>query len=155
MIGMEEAAQFLYVEARLADEHQYDAWEALWTDDGIYWVPAADDGDPDRQISIIYDNRSRIALRVKQLKTGKRWAQTPPSSVRRLITNVEMLGTADGDTLVGANFLAVESRETGTTMWAGRAEYRLRPAADAIRMVRKKVLLVDRVRPLSNLAFLI
>ena len=23
-----------------ADEHDYDAWEALWTDDALYWVPA-------------------------------------------------------------------------------------------------------------------
>ncbi len=33
--------QFLYREARYADEHDYDAWEALWTDDALYWVPVA------------------------------------------------------------------------------------------------------------------
>ncbi len=26
--------------ARLQDEHQYQAWEKLWTEDGVYWVPA-------------------------------------------------------------------------------------------------------------------
>ena len=31
---------FIYREARFQDEHQYEAWEALWTDDGVYWVPA-------------------------------------------------------------------------------------------------------------------
>lgn len=33
--------QFLYREARYADQHDYDAWEALWTDDALYSVPAA------------------------------------------------------------------------------------------------------------------
>lgn len=46
--------QFIYREARLQDDHDYEAWEALWTSDGIYWVPAnEDDTDPDKQVSII------------------------------------------------------------------------------------------------------
>ena len=154
MISLEEIGQFLYREARLADEGEYDAWEALWTDDGVYWVPA-DGDDPDRHMSIIYDNRSRIALRVKQLKSGKRHAQSPPSSVRRLISNVEVLGHEDDDLLVGANFLAIESRPRGTVMWAGRSEYRLRREAGGLRLVRKTVTLVDRERAVPTLAFLI
>lgn len=154
MISLDEIGQFLYREARLADEGEYDAWEALWTDDGIYWVPAEGD-DPDRHMSIIYDNRSRIALRVKQLKTGKRHAQSPPSSVRRLISNVEVLGHEGDDVLVGANFQAVESRPRGTVMWAGRSEYRLRREAGGLRLARKTVTLVDRERALPTLAFLI
>ncbi len=154
MSPLEEIGQFLYREARLADEGDYDAWEALWTDDAVYWVPA-DGDDPDRRMSIIYDNRSRIALRVKQLKTGKRHAQSPPSSVRRLISNVELLGHDGDDVLVGATFLAVESRPRGTVVWAGRSEYRLRREAGTLRLVRKTVTLVDRDRPLPTMAFLI
>ena len=155
MISLEEIGQFLYREARLADEGDYDAWEALWTDDAVYWVPA-DGDDPDRHMSIIYDNRSRIALRVKQLNTGKRHAQSPPSSVRRLISNVEVLAhDGGGEVLVGANFLAVESRPRGTVLWAGRSEYRLRREAGALRLVRKTVILVDRARALPTMAFLI
>lgn len=154
MISLEEIERFVYREARLADEHDYDAWEALWTDDALYWIPAGED-DPDRKMSIVYDNRSRIGLRVKQLKTGKRHSQSPPSSVRRLVSNVEIVGNEGDDVFVGANFLAVESRVGGTVLWAGRYEYRLRPAAGGLRMAKKTVKLVDRDRPLSTLAFLI
>ena len=153
MTPLEEIEQFLYREARRADEGQYDAWEALWTDDGVYSVPAGD--DPEGHMAILHDNRSRIALRVQQLKTGKRYAQIPPSSVRRLIANVELLGADGQDVLVGANFLAVESRPRGTVSWAGRTEYRLRRAGDGLRLARKTVMLVDRERPLPTLAFLI
>jgi 3-phenylpropionate/cinnamic acid dioxygenase small subunit len=157
-IDLRSAEQFLYLEARLADEHDYDGWEALWTDDAVYWIPAGgrSDVDPTTQVSIAYDNRSRIHTRVAQLKSGKRHSQSPPSSVRRMVTNVEVFGTDDaGDTLVGANFLAAEARERGTTLWAGRAEYRLRRVDGDIRLAWKKVTLVDRDRPLSTLSFLI
>ncbi|MER7366979.1 aromatic-ring-hydroxylating dioxygenase subunit beta [Nonomuraea wenchangensis] len=155
-LDVREVERFLYREARLADEHDYDGWEALWTDDALYWVPAGgDDTDPERQMSVIYDNRNRIATRIKQLKTGKRYAQSPPSNLRRLISNVEIVTVEGTDTVVGANFLVVESRERGTTMWAGRTTYRLRRAGDDIRLAYKKVVLVDSAQALFTLAFLI
>lgn len=153
---LREVEQFLYREARLQDEHRYDEWEALWTDDAMYWVPAGgDDIDPSKQMSIIYDNRSRIGTRIKQFHTGKRHAQNPPSRLRRLISNVELLGREGDDILAGANFMVFESRERGTTIWAGRTEYRLRPGDDGLRLAAKKVMLVDNDRPLNTLAFLI
>ena len=156
-IDLRTAERFLYTEARLADEHDYDGWEALWTDDGVYWIPAGgrSDLDPTTQMSIAFDNRSRIHTRVAQLKSGKRHSQSPPSSLRRMVTNVELMGEDGGDALVGANFLAAEARTRGTTLWAGRAEYRLRRVDGGVRMAWKKVTLIDRDRPLFTLSFLI
>src|ERR1019366_7259913 len=52
---MNVVTAFLYKEARFQDEHQYEAWEALWTDDGVYWVPANGAHiDPEKEMSIIY-----------------------------------------------------------------------------------------------------
>ena len=153
---LREVEQFVYREARLADELQYDEWEALWTDDAIYWVPAgADDIDPTTQMSVIFDNRSRIGTRIKQLNTGKRHAQNPASRLRHLITNVELLGREDDDIHLGANFLVYESRDRGLTLWAGRTEWTLRRTPDGLRIARKKVMLVNNDRALNTLAFLI
>jgi len=158
---LRQIEQFLFLEARLADEGAYDGWEALWTDDGVYWIPAnGDDIDPTSQMSILFDNRSRIALRVRQLKHDKRHAQNPRSRLRRLLGNVELLDgdpahTEAGDVVVGANFVIYESRQRGTTIWAGRSEYRLRLVDGAWRMAGKKVMLVDNDRPLTTLGFLV
>ena len=155
-ISLRDVEQFVYREARLQDEHEYDAWEALWTDDAVYWVPAGtDDGDPTTQMSIVFDNRARIATRIRQLNSGKRHAQTPPSRLRRVVSNIELLGEEGDDVLVGANFLLMESRERGNQPWAGRSEYRLRRAGEELRMAMKKVVLVDADRPLYTMAFLI
>src|SRR6266571_4053564 len=66
--------EFLHREARLADEARYAEWLELWTDDGVYWVPATTDpgANPERHLSHIYDNRARIETRVKLLQTGVR-----------------------------------------------------------------------------------
>ena len=153
---LREVEQFIYREARLQDDLDYDAWEGLWTDDAIYWVPAnSDDADPEREMSIIYDNRARIATRIKQLKTGKRHSQTPPSRLRRLVSNVELVEGDSDELCAAANFLVYESRERGVTLWAGRSEYRLRRGEDGLSMAAKKVCLVNNDRPLNTLAFLI
>jgi benzoate/toluate 1,2-dioxygenase beta subunit len=149
--------QFLSREARLADEHRYDDWEALWTDDGLYWVPAnGDDTDRMTRMSIIHDNRNRIATRIKQFNTGRRLSQVPASRLRRVVSNVEVLGSGEnGDTVVEANFVLVESRERGKEIWAGRYTYRLRTVEGELRMSYKKVALVDNARVIPTMSFLI
>jgi benzoate/toluate 1,2-dioxygenase subunit beta len=156
-----DVEQFLYREARLADENDYDAWEALWTDDALYWVPAnGADIDPSREMSVIYDNRNRISTRLKQIRTGKRYAQAPPANVRHLLANIEYLGgrtnPAGGvDLEVAANFVVVESRPRANHLWGGRVTYRLRSDESGLRLVYKKIVLVDNEKPLPTLGFLI
>src|SRR3984893_3415053 len=97
------AADFLYLEARLADEARYAEWLALWTDDAVYWVPATTDpdADPERHLSHIYDNRARLETRVKLLQTGVRHSQEPASQMRRLVSNIEVEAAADGELVAG------------------------------------------------------
>jgi len=153
-------ATFLYQEARLADEARYAEWLALWTDDGVYWVPATTDpgANPDRHLSHIYDNRTRLETRIKLLQTGVRYSQEPASRMRRLISNIEV-ETADNDELgVESNFILAElaiQAKRELHWWAGHATHRLRRVDGDLRMSRKTVVLVNAAEPLPNLAFLI
>jgi len=151
-----EISQFLYREARLQDEHRFEEWEALWTDDALYWVPANGEAtDPEREMSIIYDNRSRIGLRIRQFLTGKRYAQLPVSRLRRVVGNIEVLGDEEDGTRVSANMLLYESHRRGQIVWAARNDYLLRPMNGQWRMARKKVALVNNDSALTTMAFLI
>ena len=156
-----EIEAFLYGEARLADESRYEQWEALFTDDAHYWVPrGAADYDPDTRISYINDNRSRIATRVRQLMTGVRHAQTPPSPMRRVVSNIEVLAVdADtGEYEVGANFVLYELSAQATNhlrIWAGRSTFRLRRVDGRLRIARKVVELVNAAQPQPTMAFLL
>src|SRR5512134_2638732 len=90
---------FLYREARLADEARYAEWLALWTEDGVYWGPATTDpsASPDRNLSHLYDNRSRLETRIKLLETGYRYSQEPASLMRRLISTGEVERAENGE----------------------------------------------------------
>jgi 3-phenylpropionate/cinnamic acid dioxygenase small subunit len=68
---------------------------------------------------------------------------------------VEIVGTEGDDTVVGANFVLAESRARGTEIWAGRTTYRLRVVDGELKLVHKKVDLVNADQPLPTMAFLI
>ena len=152
--------EFLYREARLADEARYAEWLALWTDDAVYWVPASTDpaADPETRISHIYDNRTRLETRIKLLQTGHRYSQEPASLMRRLISNIEAREVEGGELVAESNFLIAElaiQAKHEVHWWVGRATHRLRRVDGALRMCGKTVVLINAAEPLPNLSFLI
>ena len=154
-IDVREAEQFLYREARLADAFALDEWEALWTDDAVYHVPVDPDADPRTHMSIVFDNRGRIATRIAQLQTGRRHSQRPPSRLCRSVTNVEIVGVEGDDTVVTSVVQILESRDRGRTWWVGRVTHRLRRVDGELRMAAKTVVLVDSDRSLPTMSFLV
>jgi benzoate/toluate 1,2-dioxygenase subunit beta len=155
-IDLREAEAFLYREARLADAFALEEWEALWTDDAVYHVPVDEHADPRNHMSIVFDNRSRIATRIRQLQTGRRHSQRPPSRLCRSVTNVEILDhDGGGDTVVGSVVQVLESRDRGRTWWVGRVTHRLRRVDGELRMAAKTVVLVDSDRALPTMSFLL
>lgn len=151
-------SDFIHYEARLCDESRYAQWEALWTDDGHYWVPRADDHDPEKQVSHINDNRRRIHTRVRQLLSGTRHSQVPPSPMRRVISGLEVEALDGDDYIVSANFVLLELAVQSTHdlhIWGGRTTYRLRELDGDLRMAQKKVVLVNADEPIPNISFLI
>ena len=156
-----EIEAFLYLEARLADESRYAEWEALVTDDMHYWVPkGAADYDPATRLSYINDNRTRLATRIRQLQTGLRHAQTPPSPMRRIISNIEVIAADEtaGTFVVGSNFVVYEVAAQATSelrIWPGRMTHHLRRVAGRLLMSEKIVELVTGNLPQPNMAFLL
>ena len=116
-------------------------------------------------MSIVYDNRSRIALRIRQLHTGKRHTQSPRSRLRRIVSNIDVLGRTgpdQNDLNVTANALVYESNLRGETLWASRNDYTLRfvqgsgpDGGTELRMAKKKVILANNQAALFTLSFLI
>ena len=151
----ERITRFLYREALLADEPRYLEWEALWDDeDALYWVPMRQGADPQTEVSYIYDNRARIASRIRQLNTGLRHAQSPQSGLRRIISNIE-IEPGEGEVVTHSNFMLMEARRGEQYFWAGRTTHVLVPEGETFRMKRKTINLVDAEGPIGTLAFLI
>ena len=124
-----------------------------------YWVPFGPASyEPGTRMSYINDNRTRLATRIRQLMTGHRHAQTPPSPMRRLISNLELLEKTGSEYLVAGNFVLYELSAQATRelrLWAGRTTWRLRRAPEGLRLCRKVVELVNSSEPQPTLAFII
>jgi 3-phenylpropionate/cinnamic acid dioxygenase small subunit len=151
-----EIAAFLYLEARLVDEHRYQEWLSLWEESGtLYWVPCNDDDiDPRRQVSIIYDDRNRMVERVERLLSGSVLAQQPVPKMRRLVSNIEIEKTAADELTVASNFILATARAGRQELWAGRTIHHLRVGA-ATKIIAKKVLLNNSDQEIPLLQFLI
>ena len=136
-----------------------DEWEALLTDDFHYWVPAGRiQGEPSEQLAYLNDNRTRVATRVRQLKTGKRLSQLPISPMRRVISNIEIDAEGDGEFSVIANFVIYEIAVQSSgelRVWPGQAQYKLRRVDGTLRMSAKWIELVTAGIGQRNLTFLI
>jgi 3-phenylpropionate/cinnamic acid dioxygenase small subunit len=151
-----EAEEFLYAEAALLDEGRLEEWLELFTDDAHYWLPPRPgDVDPDRETSLVYDDRDRLRDRVWRLTEGPAHAQIPPSRTQRVIGNVRE-PVAEGDEyLVRSAFSLFEYRKGALRAFAGRCEHRLRPEADGLRIALKRVDLVNAEAPIHNLTFVV
>jgi len=148
--------RFLYREARLMDAHAYDEWLALWTDEALYWVPCnEDDFDPERHISIVYENKGRLEDRIARLKSGAAYAQDPKSRLSRIVSNVEIEDESGTETIVHSTFNVTALRRGRIDIFAGRATHKLRPEGESFKMSYKKVLLINNDAVINNLTFLI
>lgn len=154
-----DVCELLFREARFADNAQYDEWESLLTDDMEYWVPInRDDPDPESQLSLLYDNRSRVSTRIRMLKTGVRHAQVPPSPMTRLISNIEVERLTDNEYKVCSAFMLGELQIQSTKdlhWWIGRTEHVLRRVDGGLKISRKRVNLINANEAVPALAFLI
>src|SRR6267378_4228070 len=129
---------FLYREARFMDAHAYDEWLALWTDDSLYWVPCnEDDIDPERHVSIVYENKARLEDRIARLKSGAAYAQDPKSRLSRVVSNIEIEDESDTEAIVRSTFNVTALRRGWMDIFAGRAVHKLRPEGDSFKIAFK------------------
>jgi benzoate/toluate 1,2-dioxygenase beta subunit len=155
-VDRHQVENFLYREARLMDEHAYDEWLALWTDDALYWVPCnEDDIDPERHVSIVYENRTRLEDRIARLKSGAAYAQDPKSRLSRVVSNVEIEDENDTETIVRSTFNLTALRRGRMDVFAGCTIHKLRPEGDSFKIAYKRVLLINNDVVIHNLTFLI
>ena len=151
-----EFENFIFREARLADEGNYEEWLSLWTEDAVYWVPCGDgDTDPTRSVSLIYDDRARLADRVARLASGAVLAQDRTLKIRRLISNFEIEEAGGMETKVESNFIIVEVRGLSQYMWCGRSVHILRKLGEELKIARKTVFLVNADQEMPSLHFLV
>ena len=139
----EELERFIVCEARLLDERRFADWLALFAADGVYWVPTQPgQRSPDEALSLFYETRALLELRVARLERPDMHVQSPPSRTLHHVSAIEIEGLEVRSALVMAEWRA------GDTRWfAGRVTHRLRREPEGLRIVLKRVDLIDSEAP--------
>jgi 3-phenylpropionate/cinnamic acid dioxygenase small subunit len=159
MTDIRELEAFVYHEALLMDEMEFDQWLALWEEGGEYIVPIEQNTTPGsrRQVAIINDDYTRLRQRVDRLKTGMVLAiDGAYGAMRRVVSNVQFSELTTPDEIeVRSNFVLGIARTSEQQLWIGRTIHHLHRTAAGLRIKRKTVLLINRKREIPLLQFLI
>jgi benzoate/toluate 1,2-dioxygenase beta subunit len=143
----EQIAAFLYREARLLDDRDFDAWLPCYSPRAEFWMPAWDDDDslvenPQTEISLIYyPNREGLEDRVFRIKTERSSASLPEPRTSHNISNIEVLSQADDRIELRFNWHTLSHRYKTTDSYFGTSFYTLDISGDVPVIARKKVVL--------------
>src|SRR5690554_2353142 len=144
-LSYHEIQAFLYREARLLDDRQWDEWLTCYSQDVEFWMPAWDDDDqltrdPHSEISLIYyPNREGLEDRVYRIKTERSGASTPEPRTTHLVSNIEVL-KEEGDTLeLRFNWHTLVHRYKKTLEFFGTSFYTLDVSGEQPLIKRKVV----------------
>lgn len=153
----------IYREAELLDDLALEQWLALFTADGIYWVPIDESQPHPHSASLIHDDTISREERVHHLLHLRFPAQNPRSRTVHCVSNVRLTGEQDGVYRVRSSQVIYETRMGDHTQvglgelctYVATVEHHLQEVDGELKVRLKKVLLINRDMPLGNLTFML
>jgi len=160
VLRQHEIEQFYYYESALLDEHRYDEWIELFTDDVHYFMPIrrtmtrrqlGREFTKPGEMAFFDDDKELLRTRVEKLSTGTAWAEDPPSRTRHLITNVRVEDTDESELVVHSNFYLYRTRlKSAVDEWVGRREDTLRRVDGDLKVARRFIYLDQTILQSAN-----
>ncbi len=158
----QDIEQFLYREAALLDNREFDEWYDLLTDDIHYYMPtrytrtrretAKEFSQPD-EAALFDEDKASMGLRIRRLATGMAWAEEPPSRTRRMVSNVQIYATDSADQYeVECCFMLYRNRlERQTDIFVGARRDLLRRSDNTQGwVIARRVIVLDQGMLLAN-----
>jgi 3-phenylpropionate/cinnamic acid dioxygenase small subunit len=150
-----ELQQFLYREARLLDTHRLDEWLALYADEATYWVPLAQNQrDPYEHSSIIHDDRTLMAARVRQYAHPRAHARLPATRTIHQVGNVLLLENSAEHMRVASTLVLIEYRQERQRNWGALVEHTLWRTTGGLRIAAKRIDLINSEAELDGITVL-
>ncbi|GGX97184.1 benzoate 1,2-dioxygenase small subunit [Litchfieldella qijiaojingensis] len=146
-IAYHDIQAFIYREARLLDDRQWDEWLQCYRQDAVFWMPAWDDDDqltrdPQSEISLVYyPSREGLEDRVYRIKTERSGASTPEPRTTHQISNLEVLSQDSDKIELRFNWHTLSHRYKQTDSYFGTSFYTLDVSGESPLITSKKVVL--------------
>jgi 3-phenylpropionate/cinnamic acid dioxygenase small subunit len=157
-----EIEDFLWNEADLLDEHQYEEWLDLFTDDAVYWMPirrnvASQEMSREKtsegpELSWYTDDKATLEKRVRQIQTGYHWAEEPFSRITHMVSNIRVLSWDGTEAKVKCRFLFYRNRHADEeSTFIGKRVDTLRRVGNQWKIARREIYLDESVLLYKNL----
>ncbi len=126
-----EMEQLLYLQAELLDGKHWQAWIDLFTEDGIYWMPARPEqteweGSP----SIFAEDKLMMEIRKGRVSHPNAWSQAPLWMTNHVVSHVAVESAAADQIEVRSRFHMMELRRDSIRHFGGNYRHSLVRAGD-------------------------
>jgi 3-phenylpropionate/cinnamic acid dioxygenase small subunit len=151
----DEACDLVLEEARLLDERRFTEWLGLFAADATYWVPAQpNQRSPHEALSLVYETRELLAMRVERLQRPDMHVQAPASRTVHHVAGMRTRASQEErwELEVHSTLVLAEARLDQQRWFAARVLHGLRREKGALRIVLKRVDLVNADAPQRALA---
>ena len=138
---------FLYREARLLDDREWETWLTCYDDNVEYWMPCWTDDDeltkdPQTEVSLIYySDRKGLEDRVFRIQTERSSASLPETRTNHMVTNIEILESRENEVDVRYNLHTLSFRYLKTDHFFGTIYVTIKKDGDELKISNKKIVL--------------
>lgn len=150
----QELIDFVIHEARLIDQHRFEEWLNLYTDDAYYWMPLEwGQTDPKLVGSLMYEDKLLLKIRVERLKGNRTFSQKPKSRCHHVLQTpqVDSRDDAKGEYVTWTPMHYVETRFDDQQLYAAWATHTLTVVDGALKIRLKRVDLVNCEAAFGNI----
>lgn len=153
----DDIIDFIYAEARMLDEGNYEQWLSLWQPDGHYWMPLDyKQTDPHLTTSLLYEDMFMLKLRVERLSGARTFSQKPRSRCHHVIQRpfIDEADFEKGRFITNTSMHYVETRLDEQFLLALTATHNLVLVEGALRIASKRVDLLNCDAAFGNIQLL-
>ncbi len=157
-ITRQDLIDFIVEEAHLLDTRQFDAWNALFTPEAIYWLPlSADQTDGVNHASLMHEDALLRGLRIDRLKNPRAHSQQPPSRCQHVLQApvIERFEPEAHRFTTRTAFHYAEAQAGDVQVLVGTARHELVVQGGALKIAHKRVDLLNADAPLRAIQLFI
>lgn len=133
--------QFLYHQAELLDGKRWQDYINLFSDDGVYWMPARPQDSTWEGVPAIFaEDKNLMTVRMRRVQHPDAWSQRPLWGTNHVVGNVIIeREAAGGDVVVRSRFHMLELRRDSVRHFAGAYLHHLKKTRDGYRITLQRV----------------
>lgn len=149
-----DAQAFIWAEADMLDRRDYEAWLALWSDDGFYTLPIGDTQDFDDALNLCHDDAHMRRERITRFQQGFSISSAPPARTVRTLSRFVIEAVDGDDVRVRCAEHLIEDKFGRQRVWAADLTYTLIVTPGGFQIRHKVARLLNSDGMLNSFSYL-